>query len=176
MLKPFLRPGLDVLFVGFNPHPYSWERGRYYAHGSLWRILRKSGLAPEIRDDSQLFDHNFGITDLVPDRPTREAKEITDAEYAEAAVRFRRRVARLKPRVVCFTGKDVFRHFAGLKRGVNVEYGLAGRWRESLLFVAPFPSHKWITDAEKARHYGEIRALLDGRLPTPAETIKVIFR
>ena len=116
MLTPFLRPGLDVLFVGFNPHPYSWERGRYYAHGSLWRVLRKSGLAPDIRDDSQLFDYNFGITDLVPDRPTREAKEIPDAEYREAAVRFRRTLLRLKPRVVCFTGKDVFRHFAALQR------------------------------------------------------------
>src|SRR5918993_4633282 len=99
VLKPFLRAGLDVLFVGFNPHPSSWERGRYYAHGSLWRVLRKSGLAPEIRDDSQLFDYNFGITDLVPDRPTREAKEIPDAEYREAAVRFRRKLSRLKPRV-----------------------------------------------------------------------------
>jgi G:T/U-mismatch repair DNA glycosylase len=174
MLTPFLRPGLDVLFVGFNPHPYSWERGRYYAHGSLWRVLRKSGLAPDIRDDSQLFDYNFGITDLVPDRPTREAKEIPDAEYREAAVRFRRRLSRLKPRVVCFTGKDVFRHFAALKRSANVDYGLAGRFRESLLFVAPFPSHKWVTDAEKARHYRAIQRLLDGRLPTPAESIKVI--
>lgn len=174
MLKPFLRPGLDVLFVGFNPHPYSWERGRYYAHGSLWRVLRKSGLAPEIRDDSQLFDYNFGITDLVPDRPTREAKEIPDAEYRAAAVRFRRRLPRLKPRVVCFTGKDVFRHFAGLKRSAKIDYGLAGRSGASLLFVAPFPSHKWMTDAEKARHYSAIIRLLDGRLPIGAESIKVI--
>jgi TDG/mug DNA glycosylase family protein len=105
LLKPILRANLDVLFVGFNPHPYSWERGRYYAHGSLWRILRKSGLAPEIQNDSQLFDYNFGITDLVPDRPTREAKEIPDAVYREAAARFRRRLTRLAPRVVCFTAK-----------------------------------------------------------------------
>ena len=174
MLTPFLRPHLDVLFVGFNPHPFSWERGRYYAHGSLWRVLRKSGLAPEIRDDSQLFDYNFGITDLVPDRPTREAKEIPDAEYRAAAAQFRRKLRRLQPRVVCFTGKDVFRHFAGLKRSANVDYGLAGRAGASLLFVAPFPSHKWLTDAEKAQHYRAIRPLLDRRLPIEAESIKVV--
>ena len=165
MLKPILRPGLDVLFVGFNPHPSSWERGRYYAHGSLWRILRKSGLAPDIRDDSQLFDHNFGITDLVPDRPTREAKEISDADYRQGAARFRRTLARLRPRVVCFTGKDVFRHFAGLRRNVSVDYGLVGRFRASLLFVAPFPSHKWMTDAEKARHYRRLKPLLENPPP-----------
>ena len=176
MLKPFLRPGLDVLFVGFNPHPYSWERGKYYAHGSLWRVLRKSGLAPDIQDDAQLFAHNFGITDLVHDRPTREAKEISDAEYATAARRFRRQLARLKPRIVCFTGKDVFRHFAGLKRSVQIEYGLAGRYAASLVFVAPFPSHKWMTDADKAGHYAGMRALLDGRLPTTVETVKVFAR
>jgi TDG/mug DNA glycosylase family protein len=160
MLKPIVRAGLDVLFVGFNPHPYSWERGRYYAHGSLWRILRKSGLAPEIQDDSQLFDYNFGITDLVHNRPTREAREIADADYARAAVRLRRQLIRLAPRVVCFTGKDVYRHFAGLKRSGPVEYGAAGRFHQSLLYVAPFPSHKWMTDSEKARHYEALRCLL----------------
>lgn len=160
MLKPIVRAGLDVLFVGFNPHPYSWERGRYYAHGSLWRILRKSGLAPEIQDDSQLFDYNFGITDLVHNRPTREAREIADEDYARAALRLRRQLIRLAPRVVCFTGKDVYRHFAGLKRNVAVEYGAAGRFHQSLLYVAPFPSHKWMKDSEKARHYEALRSLL----------------
>ncbi|MEJ7713161.1 MAG: mismatch-specific DNA-glycosylase [Pyrinomonadaceae bacterium] len=160
MLKPILRPGLDVIFVGFNPHPYSWDRGRYYAHGSLWRILRKSGLAPEIRDDSELFDHNFGITYLVHDQPTHEAKEISDEDYRIAAARFRRQLSRLRPRVVCLTGKDVYRHFAGLKRSAEVQYGPAGQFKSSWIYVAPFPSHKWLTDAEKARHYAGISELL----------------
>ncbi len=173
MLKPIVRPGLSVLFVGFNPHPYSWERGRYYAHGSLWRILRKSGLAPEIQDDSKLFDYNFGITDLVHNRPTREAKEIADEDYARAAQRLRRQLTHLAPRVVCFTGKDVYRHFAGLKRSCAVEYGEVGRFQRSVLYVAPFPSHKWMTDAEKARHYGGLRPLLEGLLSSERESVRV---
>ena len=174
MLKPIVRAGLDVLFVGFNPHPYSWERGRYYAHGSLWRILRKSGLAPDIRDDSQLFEYNFGITDLIQDRPTREAKEIADEDYARAARKLRRELVKLAPRVVCFTGKDVYRHFAGLKRSCAVEYGEAGRFRGSLLYVVPFPSHKWMTDAEKARHYAALRPLLEGLLSSEHERVRVV--
>lgn len=165
MLKPFLRAGLDVLFVGFNPHPTSWERGRYYAHGSLWRVLRKSGLAPSIEDDSQLFAHNFGITDLVHDRPTREAWEVGDEEYARGALRLRRQIARFRPRVVCFTGKGVYRHFARLGAKAAVEYGPAGIFKGSVLFVAPFPSHKWVTDAEKARHYRGIGRLLEAPPP-----------
>ncbi len=174
MLTPILRRDLDVLFVGFNPHPYSWERGRYYAHGSLWRILRKSGLAPDIQDDSQLFDYNFGITDLVHDRPTREAKEIPDADYRVAAARFRRQLSSLAPRVACFTGKDVYRHFAELKRSATVDYGIAGHFKNSVLFVAPFPSHKWITDAEKASHYKAIkRVLRDTTLHQASERVTV---
>jgi TDG/mug DNA glycosylase family protein len=160
MLKPFLRAGLDVLFVGFNPHPTSWERGRYYAHGSLWRVLRKSGVAPSIQDDSQLFAHNFGITDLVHDRPTREAREVAGEDYARGAARLRRQIARLRPRVVCFTGKGVYRHFTRLGAGEDVQYGPAGGYKDSLLFVAPFPSHKWMTDAEKAAHYRKLKRLL----------------
>jgi mismatch-specific thymine-DNA glycosylase len=165
MLKPFLRANLDVLFVGFNPHPWSWERGRYYAHGSLWRVLRKSGVAPSIRDDSQLFAHNFGITDLVHDRPTREAREVADEEYRRGATRLRRQIARLRPRIVCFTGKGVYRHFARLGAADDVVYGPAGRFGGSRLFVAPFPSHKWMTDAEKAAHYGGLNALLNAPPP-----------
>lgn len=160
MLKPILRQNLDVIFIGFNPHPYSWERGRYYAHGSLWRILRKSGLG-EIYDDSQLLDYNYGITDLVHNRPTREAKEISDADYERAAMRVRRQLAKLAPRVACFTGKGVYRYFAGLKASAPIEYGLqAGEFRRTLLYVVPFPSHKWLTDAEKVSHYRGLRASL----------------
>lgn len=162
MLTPILRPNLDVLFVGFNPHPYSWERGKYYAHGSLWRILRKSGLG-EIHDDSQLLDFNYGITDLVHDKPTREAHELTDEEYARGAARLRRELKRLRPRVVCFTGKGAYGHFAGLKTSA-IAYGFAGTFAASLLIVVPFPSHKWMTDAAKVEEYKAVRAALDGKL------------
>ena len=160
MLKPILRTNLDLLFVGFNPHPYSWERGRYYAHGSLWRIVRKAGLA-EIYDDTQLLDYNFGITDLVHDKPTKEAHEITDEEYAASVIVFRKQLARLKPCVVCLTGKGVFRHFVGLNSGAKIDYGLAGRFKNSFVYVVPFPSHKWMTDAAKVEHYKGLLPLLE---------------
>ncbi len=160
MLSPILRQNLDILFVGFNPHPYSWERGKYYAHGSLWRILRKAGLG-EIHDDSQLLDHNYGITDLVHDKPTREAHEISDDEYKAATARLRRQLKKLRPRVVCFTGKGVYKFFADLRSTTEIEYGAAGEFDGMLLWVAPFPSHKWMTDAAKVEHYEGLLPLLN---------------
>ena len=162
MLSPILRPHLDIIFVGFNPHPYSWDRSKYYAHGSLWRIIRKAGLG-EIYDDSQLFDYNYGITDLVHDKPTKEAHEITDAEYAAGVVRLKEDLKHLRPRVVCFTGKGVYKFFAELKSTKNIEYGAAGEWQGIKLYVVPFPSHKWMTDAAKVEHYRGIRQLLEDK-------------
>jgi hypothetical protein len=71
-------------------------------------------------------------------------------------------------------GKDVYRHFANVKRRAALDYGLAGSFRRSFLFVAPFPSHKWITDEEKARHYKSLKGLLrDGALLTRTESVRV---
>ena len=159
MLIPILRPHLDIIFVGFNPHPYSWERGKYYAHGSLWRIIRKAGLGA-IYDDSQLLDYNYGITDLVHDKPTREAHEITDAEYAAGVVLFKRKVKRLRPRVACFTGKGVYKFFAHLKTTAAIEYGAQDEYEGIQLYVVPFPSHKWMTDAAKVEHYTGLSSFL----------------
>lgn len=168
MLTPILRPNLDLLIVGFNPHPYSWERGKYYAHGSLWRIMRKAGLG-EITDDSQLLDFNYGITDLVHDKPTREAHEITDAEYAAGVRRLKSELETLRPCVCCFTGKGVYKFFDNRKSTAGIEYGAVGEYEGIKLYVVPFPSHKWMTDAEKVVHYQGLLPLLKKTLPLPDE-------
>ena len=43
------------------------------------------------------------------------------------------------------------------------------RYIESLVYVAPFSSHKWMTDEEKAAGWRGIQLLLDGGLPTPLD-------
>lgn len=172
MLSPILRPHLDIIFVGFNPHPFSWDKGKYYAHGSLWRIIRKAGLGA-ITDDSQLFDYNYGITDIVHDKPTREAHEITDAEYAAGVVRLKKELKRLRPRVVCFTGKGAYKFFAGLNSTKGIEYGAVGRYENINLFVVPFPSHKWMTDAAKVEHYKVLCDSLPAAHPSRTEKLLV---
>jgi len=48
-LPDYLQPGLQVVFVGFNPGERSARLGHYYAGaGNLfWRALSESGLVPE---------------------------------------------------------------------------------------------------------------------------------
>ena len=45
-LPDYLRPGLDIVFVGLNPGLYSAQVGRYFAHkqNRFWPALSASGL------------------------------------------------------------------------------------------------------------------------------------
>ena len=74
-------------------------------------------------------------------------------------MRLRRELKKLRPRIVCFTGKGVYAHYAELKTKA-VAYGVIGEFGGSWLVVVPFPSHKWMTDAAKVEHYRMLLPLL----------------
>lgn len=115
-LPHLLRPGLRVVFIGYNPAIYSAEAGHYYARpgNMFWRHLSASGLAarnvtPE--DDSLLPDEaGIGFTDLCC-RPTVRASELTPAEIREGAARLHTELLEHQPRIACFSGRGIYQHF-----------------------------------------------------------------
>ena len=116
-----LRPGLAVLFVGFNPSLTSYERGFNYAGRSnrFYRILFESGLtarqyAPE-ESPNLLDDYQYGFTNLVA-RPTQRADELSRVEYREGAHILRQKLKEFAPRVACYVGKGVYEHFTGRRK------------------------------------------------------------
>lgn len=122
MITEKLRPGLRIIFVGFNPSITSYERGFNYAGRSnrFYRILQESGLTDRLfrpEESPDLLDeYGYGFTNLVA-RPTARADELTAAEYAEGARILRRKLAQYRPRVACYVGKGVYERFTG-RRGV----------------------------------------------------------
>jgi mismatch-specific thymine-DNA glycosylase len=77
-LIPFLRPNLDILFIGLNPANGSSEKGHYFSvNQSFWNQLFDAGLLrypvnKNVADDLvfgytdyNFKNWNFGITDLV---------------------------------------------------------------------------------------------------------------
>ena len=61
-LPDFLKPGLDIVFIGLNPSTISVTQGHYFANprNRFWKALNMSGLIPvEITHefDSQMLDH-----------------------------------------------------------------------------------------------------------------------
>lgn len=123
MLKPIkdhLKPGLDIIFVGFNPSIRSAETGHHFANPNnrFWKILHEAGFTPKKflpQEDSLLLDLNMGLTNIVP-RPTKAADEITREEYKEGRERLIRIITELKPKAICFVGKGVYLEYSGRKK------------------------------------------------------------
>lgn len=122
-LPHYVRPGLRVVFIGYNPSIYSAAAGHYYARAAnaFWRQLNESGLAgravgPE--DDSLLMDEaGIGFTDLCS-RPTVRAEELTRAEVVAGSVRLLGELERNQPRYGVFSGRGIYQLFARHALGV----------------------------------------------------------
>jgi double-stranded uracil-DNA glycosylase len=110
-----LRPGLKLLFCGYNPSLTSGHTGYHYAHpgNRFWRVLYAAGItdrlyAPE--EDTSLLDRGIGFTNLCP-RPTRRADELTREEIRAGAHDLGDKLERYAPRAVAYTGIGVYRWF-----------------------------------------------------------------
>lgn len=119
MSTEMMKPGLKLLFVGFNPSPKSAETGHNYAgpNNRFYRILHESGLVDTLLQPSEsriLFrDYNFGFTNLVA-RPTPRASDLSTDEYREGAKRLLTTLQVYQPQFACFVGSGVYQHFARL--------------------------------------------------------------
>lgn len=115
-LAHLLRPGLRVVFIGYNPAIYSAQAGHYYARSGnrFWVQLSESGMAgrnvrPE--DDGLLMDEaGIGFSDLCC-RPTIRAQQLTRAEIIEGANRLHAELLEFQPKVACFSGRGIYQHF-----------------------------------------------------------------
>jgi TDG/mug DNA glycosylase family protein len=110
-----LRPGLSLLFCGYNPSLSSGRSGRHYAHpgNRFWRVLFASGVTDRLyapQEDEGLLDLGIGFTNLCP-RPTRRADELSREEIAAGAEALRARLDRYRPAAVAYTGIGVYKWF-----------------------------------------------------------------
>ncbi|KAI0754595.1 hypothetical protein C8Q80DRAFT_376677 [Daedaleopsis nitida] len=107
---------LDVLFCGINPGQMSATVGHHFAHPTnhFWKCLHRSGLTDRQLSPSE--DHTLpacyrlGLTNLV-DRPSAQAAELASTEFASGVPALLHKIARTRPRVVCFVGKVIWDSF-----------------------------------------------------------------
>ena len=115
MTLDLLRPGLRLVFCGYNPSLASGRSGHHYAHpvNRFWRVLFTSGITERLykpEDDERLLEYGIGFTNLVS-RPTRRADELTREEIRTGAEALRAKLEQFQPRVVAYTGIGVYRWF-----------------------------------------------------------------
>ena len=116
MASDLLRPGLALVFCGYNPSLTSGRSGHHYAHpgNRFWRVLYAAGITDRLyrpEEDERLPDLlGIGFTNLAS-RPTRRADELTREEIRAGAIELRAKLERFEPRVVAYTGIGVYRWF-----------------------------------------------------------------
>jgi TDG/mug DNA glycosylase family protein len=166
-LPDYLRPGLNVVFVGFNPSRRAAETGHYYANprNQFWDLLFESELVPQKlkpEDDYRLPDFRLGLTDVVK-RWSKSANELRPEDYRQNAPRLLVKLRRVRPRVVAFNGKGAYKEFSkwALKgfNGPMVELG----WQSEALatarvFVLPStsPANARLRPADKLRYFRQL--------------------
>lgn len=116
-LPDYLRPGLDVVFVGFNPGDRSSRIGHYYAGrgNQFWNFLYESGLIPSWltpEEDWRVLDFGIGLTDIVK-RWSRSSSDLAAGHYRCGAAVLKEKLQRVAPRVVAFNGKGAYEGFTG---------------------------------------------------------------
>ena len=152
-LPDYLRPGLDVVFVGINPGAYSASVGKYFAtpQNRFWPALNRSGIVEGGRDlgpgdEAWLGERGLGFTDVVK-RASNSASSLRAADFRRWAPVAKAKLVEAAPLVVCFNGLTGFKWFmqyaenaprqTNIKAKLGQQPGLLGTSR---VFVAPNPS------------------------------------
>lgn len=139
----------EILFVGINPHPGSFDRGIPFSNNKLfWYLLSRAGLIKEtindLRDDSKLlriYENKFnkiyklGLVSII-DRPTRDATLLKKGEEEKGKAKIEKIIKTQKPKVVCFIGKVSYEKYTGSK---NFTFGWQNDIYQSKVFVMHFP-------------------------------------
>jgi TDG/mug DNA glycosylase family protein len=171
-LPDYLRPGLDIVFVGINPGLASAAKGHHYAGpgNHFWPLLHEAGFVPEpftYEDDWRCPDYGVGLTNLV-DRPSRGVDDLSREEMRAGAGRLRAKLRRCRPRVVCFNGKLIYEVFAGRRCDFGLQperfEGTALRpSKGALVYVMPSTSARTASyqRADKLRFFRELKRTVD---------------
>jgi len=186
-LPDLLRDGLDIVFVGINPSLYSVEQGHYFARrlNRFWPAFSRSRLSAPVRNglgvalleprhDKFLPDYGFGFTDLVK-RPTANVRDLRPGELEGGAATLIGKLARRRPRVVCFHGVTIYRAVAPALGLPVAGFALGAqphRLASSALFVVPNPSpaNAHFTPAQQTEWYDRLTqycARGAGKCPDP---------
>ncbi|QCO17426.1 mismatch-specific DNA-glycosylase (plasmid) [Azospirillum brasilense] len=169
-IPDIIAPGLNALFVGFNPGMRSGRLGHNYAGpgNQFWKLLAEAGLTPRLlrpEEDRLLPEFGLGSTNLVA-RATPGAADLSRAELRGGVPRLRALIAEFRPRVIAYTGKGVYLAAADRDRA---EWGV----QPDSLFDGPvdvvLPSPSGLARlpfAEKLRWFSEVRRVIDAEVDT----------
>lgn len=142
-LDDLLQDGLPLVICGTAAGKASAERGAYYAGrgNKFWATLHEVGLTDDVlcpEEFRQLLRYGIGLTDVAKTHAGGDREIPKHAFDPEALVA---KLREIKPRVVCFNGKEAAKRFFRIR---NVKFGKYEGGHPDLpgimFFVAPSTS------------------------------------
>lgn len=173
-LPDYLRPRLELVFVGINPAIYSVQRGHYFARATnrFWPAFSASKLSESVRkglgtdslgpeNDADLLRFGIGFTDTVK-RPSANAADLDSSDFEKSLPVLLDKLRRYAPRIACFHGLTGYRPFLRLGLGRADRRPILGEQPEVIgttrIFVVPNPSpaNAHYTLAEQTAWYDRV--------------------
>lgn len=172
-LRPFLRPGLDVLFVALNApaqsnannHWFSGEQSRFYdllyGGGLLIRHVPKSHGDDVVfgSHDANYRGAQYGVVDLVDDVVETQSSSVrASRDHVNALIK---KIRDNEPRFVCVIHSKVriaLNKWAGFSR--RLDYGMCGPILDgcsSNFVLNYFPNGNSLPDEQKLAIFGLLR-------------------
>ena len=159
-LPDYLRPGLRVVFVGFNPGERSARIGHYYAGrgNQFWNFLFESGLTPirlSPEDDHRMLEFGFGLTDLVK-RWSRSISVLEPTDFRQGVPALKAKLLQISPDAIAFNGKTGFAKFQGRKAELGAQ---RDRFGNSRIYVLPSTSGRnaSLSRTQKLRYFCRLK-------------------
>lgn len=175
-LVPFLRPNLDILFIGLNPAKGSNDNGHYFSvNQAFWNQLYDAGLitkwVDKVNADNIIFGNNcfnytswqYGITDLVThiaESNSRKIKPTNDDCFKLKIV-----IQKYQPKAAILLHGTVLKRFLKFlgKAVPSTNTGALGELVENCktkFYNIAFPHGNTITSIEKIEQYINLKIQL----------------
>ncbi|XP_066587465.1 G/T mismatch-specific thymine DNA glycosylase-like [Prorops nasuta] len=144
-LPDYLKPNLDLIFIGINPSLMAAHRGRYYAGpgNHFYKLLHESGIIPKFvsfEEDYKLLQYGIGLTNIV-ERATKSSADLKKLEIKEGAKIVEEKIKFFKPKIAIFNGKCIFEVYANITSKSGFQFGLqAERIGDTSIWVVPSSS------------------------------------
>ncbi len=157
LLPDIIDEDIEILFVALAPSQASVDAGHYFTGDevNLYRLLREAGLTPREfspQEDNMVTQSQLGFTHLI--KSQIKTDDIKPATFRMGSLI--RIVFRFEPFVVCFLGKETYRHFFNRSTDFGPQ---RERIAEAAIFVAPLPEDDGGTQySTKLNYYEELRA------------------
>ena len=111
-LPDYIKPNLDIVFIGINPGTRSAEVGHHYAGHSnrFWKLINEAKLVPCVvtyKDDWRLPEWGLGLTNVVA-RTTASSRGLAKPDFVAGKAELAEKIRLYRPRVLALLGLTLY--------------------------------------------------------------------